>query len=226
MQYVAMKDMRDTKALVVDYGGVLTTPLQDAMVAFATDIGLELQDFVRVALAPYAGGEDSLITDFETGTISEQEFSAAFAARLRDVTGKEIEPANLVSRLFGGVTLEVSMLDAVARVRDSGFKTALLSNSWGLDLYPKDRFVQLFDVVVISGEVGLRKPDRAIFDLLLERLETPAEQCLFVDDHPGHLDAAAQLGITTLLHVTPERTIAELEERLGLDLSRGPLSDS
>ncbi|MQB01611.1 MAG: HAD-IA family hydrolase [Actinobacteria bacterium] len=211
--------MRNIRALVVDYGGVLTTPLQDAMVAFVTDIGLELQDFIRIALAPYAGGEDSLITDFETGRISEKEFSTAFALRLGDLTGKEIDPENLVARMFGGVRLEESMLEAVARVRAGGFKTALLSNSWGLDLYPKHRFAQLFDAVVISGEVGLRKPDRAIFDLLLEKLQVEPEACLFVDDHPAHLHAAAELGINTLLHVTPERSIAGLEAALDLDLS-------
>jgi putative hydrolase of the HAD superfamily len=224
VQYVVMAD---TRALVVDYGGVLTTPLQEAMLAFATEIGLELQDFVRVALAPYTGGEDSLITDFETGRISEEEFSTAFAARLSEASGKEIEPANLVARVFGGVKLEESMLNAVARAREAGLKTALLSNSWGLDLYPKDRFAQLFDAIVISGEVGLRKPDRAIFDLLLEQLQLPAAACIFVDDHPGHLQAAAELGFATLLHVTPERTIEELEELLGIGLSReGPLSGS
>jgi epoxide hydrolase-like predicted phosphatase len=224
VQYVVMADI---DALVVDYGGVLTTPLQEAMLAFATEIGLELQDFVRVALAPYAGGEDSLITDFETGRISEEEFSTAFAARLSEITGKEIQPANLVARLFGGVRLEESMLAAVARVHEAGLKTALLSNSWGLDLYPKERFRELFDAVVISGEVGLRKPDRAIFDLLLERLDVPADACLFVDDHPGHLHAGAELGLKTLLHVTPERTISELEAVLGLDLSgEAPLSGS
>jgi epoxide hydrolase-like predicted phosphatase len=219
--------MAEIKALVVDYGGVLTTPLQEPMLAFATEIGLELQDFVRVALAPYAGGEDSLITDFETGRLSEEEFSTAFAARLSEFTGKEIDPANLVARLFGGVRLEETMLEAVGRVRKAGLQTALLSNSWGLDLYPKERFAQLFDVVLISGEVGLRKPDRAIFDLLLEQLRLSAEMCLFVDDYPGHLQAAAELGMNTLLHVTPERTISELEEALTLDLSgERPISGS
>jgi putative hydrolase of the HAD superfamily len=219
--------MAEIKALVVDYGGVLTTPLQEPMLAFATEIGLELQDFVRVALAPYAGGEDSLITDFETGRLSEEEFSAAFAARLSEFTGKEIDPANLVARLFGGVRLEETMLEAVGRVREAGLQTALLSNSWGLDLYPKERFAELFDAVLISGEVGVRKPDRAIFDLLLEQLRLSAEMCLFVDDHPGHLQAAAELGMNTLLHVTPERTISELEEALALDLSgERPISGS
>lgn len=205
-------------ALVVDYGGVLTTPLQEAMLAFSSEIGLELQDFVRIALAPYAGGEDALISDFETGRISEEEFSVEFTRRLSQATGKEITSENIVARLFGGVSLEEEMLATVAAVRAAGLKTALLSNSWGLDLYPKKRFAELFDEVVISGEVGLRKPDRAIFELLLERLGLAAGACLFVDDHPGHLQTAAEMGMETLLHTSPERTIAELGERLGLEL--------
>ena len=211
-------DMGRIEALVVDYGGVLTTPLQEAMLAFSTEIGLVLQDFVRIALAPYAGGEDALISDFETGRISEDEFATEFTRRLGDAIGKEIPPDNLVARLFGGVRLEESMLAAVARVRAEGFKTALLSNSWGMDLYPKERLAELFDQVVISGEVGLRKPEPAIFELLLQRLGSPAGSCLFVDDHAGHLQAAAEMGMDTLLHVSPERTIAELGDRLGLDL--------
>ena len=208
--------MNHLQALVVDYGGVLTTPLQEAMVAFAAEIGLDLQDFVRVALAPYTGGEDSLVTDFETGRIGENEFSIAFAERLSAVAGKEVPPENLVARLFGGVSLESSMLELVERVRATGRRTALLSNSWGLDFYPRDRFSQIFDVVLISGEVGLRKPDPALFELLLERLGLPGKACLFVDDHPGHLDAARGHEIETLLHTSPETTIPKVEEMLGL----------
>ena len=210
--------MSRIEALVVDYGGVLTTPLQEAMLAFATEIGLELQDFVRIALAPYAGGEDALISDFETGRISEDEFSAEFTRRLSEATGRDISSDNIVARLFGGVTLEETMLVAVATARASGFKTALLSNSWGMDLYPKKRLAELFDEVVISGEVGLRKPDREIFELLLSRLGLPAAACLFVDDHPGHLHAAAELGMQTVLHTSPERTIAEVGDLLGISL--------
>lgn len=205
-------------ALVVDFGGVLTTPLQDAMVAFATAHGIALEDFVRAALGAYAGGHDPLVTDFETGRISEHEFSLAFAARLSEMCAVPIEADGLLERIFGTLRLEEPMIEAVRAARQAGFKTALCSNSWGSGLYPSELFPGMFDVVVISGEVGLRKPDAQIFELTLERLGVAAQAAVFVDDHPGHLETAAELGMTTVLHKEPAATIAELEVLLGVPL--------
>jgi putative hydrolase of the HAD superfamily len=207
------------RALVVDFGGVLTTPLQEAMLRFAEQNGIELQHLARAALGGYMGSEDSLVFGFETGTIPEDEFTTAFAQRLREESGVEVDPAQLIPGLFGDLRLEEDMLAAVERARAGGLKTALLSNSWGTALYPRDRLDPLFDVVVISGEVGLRKPDPAIFTLTTDRLGVPATACVFVDDHPGHLTAAAEAGMTTVLHRDPARTIAELETLLELGLS-------
>jgi putative hydrolase of the HAD superfamily len=206
------------RALIVDFGGVLTTPLQDSMIAFAESIGIDVQDLARVALRAYAGSEDTLVTSFETGRISEQEFTLEFAQRLAQETGVEVDPERLVQRIFGGLRLEEGMLDAVARARGHGYKTALLSNSWGLDLYPTERLADLFDVTVISGEVGMRKPDPEIFEHTVTELGVEASECVFVDDHPGHLKAALELGITTVLHREPAQTIAELETLLGISL--------
>ncbi len=208
--------MSALKGLVVDFGGVLTTPLQDAMVRFSNDVGIELQDLVRAALAAYAGSTDSLVTDFETGKITEAEFSKAFAKRLTELTGVHIDPEGLVTRLFADLRLEDDMLSVVAGARSAGYKTALLSNSWGLDLYPHDRLHTLFDVVIISGEVGLRKPDPAIFALTTEKLGLQPSECLFVDDHPGHVAAAAEAGMRSILHITPEATVEALQEILRL----------
>ena len=205
-------------ALIVDFGGVLTTPLQDAMVHFADDLGIELQDLVRVALKAYAGHDDDLVHGFETGHISEEDFSREFAARLQEASGKSVEPTGLVTRIFAGMTAEEDMMEAVVLARQAGYQTALLSNSWGLDLYPRDRFPDMFDVVVISGEVGLRKPDPDIFTLTTEKLGLEADRCVFVDDHPGHLKAAVDAGMTTVLHRTPKETIAELEGLLEIPL--------
>lgn len=206
------------KALVVDFGGVLTTPLQEAMFRFAEEAGVELPALARAALGGYMGSEDSLVFGFETGTIAEQDFTKAFAERLREESGVQVDPDTLIQRLFGGLELEESMLTAVERARAAGLKTALLSNSWGTSLYPRDRLDPIFDVMVISGEVGLRKPDPAIFTLTTDRLGLPAEACVFVDDHPGHLTSAAEAGMTTVLHREPARTIAELESLLGIAL--------
>jgi epoxide hydrolase-like predicted phosphatase len=205
-------------ALIVDFGGVLTTPLQDAMAGYAESLGIELQDLVRVALRAYTGEDDNLVTGFETGRIPEEEFAVAFAKRLSEVTPAPVDPATVVDGLFSGTSLEDDMIDAVAAARAHGFKTALLSNSWSLRHYPRARFDGIFDATVISGEVGLRKPDPAIYRLATERLGVEARECVFVDDHPGHLKAAQEEGMTTVLHRAPAQTIAELRVLLGVDL--------
>ena len=206
------------EALVVDFGGVLTTPLHEAMTGFCEETGIELQDLARAALSVYYGGEDDLVVAFETGRLSEEDFSHAFAKRLTEATGVEIPHENLIGRLFADMELETPMLTAVEVARRAGLKTGLLSNSWGSGLYPRDVLGELFDTVVISGEVGMRKPDPEIFALAVRRLGVPASGCVFVDDHPGHLKAAQEAGMTTVLHRSPPETISELEVLLGLEL--------
>lgn len=208
-------------ALIVDFGGVLTTPLQDAFAGFAEEVGLEISDLVRVMLKAYAGEEDDLVTDFETGALSEEDFSKQFAHRLSEASGLEIDHEGIVGRLFKGMRLEDSMFDAVREVRKAGLKTGLLSNSWGTTTYPFDLINEVFDTVVISGEVGMRKPQVEIFQLTTGKLGVAPRRCIFVDDHSGHLKTALEVGMTTILHRTPPETIAELEDLLGLELVSG-----
>jgi putative hydrolase of the HAD superfamily len=204
------------KALVVDFGGVLTSSLNESMQRFAQSHGIEVQHLVRAALSAYMGGEDALVTDFETGKTSEDDFAVAFSARLKDYSGVEVAHAGLVDRLFETLELEEDMFDLVERARAGGYKTALLSNSWGMGLYPLERIQALFDVVVISGEVGLRKPDQAIFALTVDKLGLAPPECVFVDDHPGHLKAAREAGMATVLHKDPAQSIPEVEALLSL----------
>lgn len=207
------------EALIVDFGGVLTSPLHESMLLFAHELGIELQDLVRVALRAYSGHEDELVLGFETGHIPEDEFAVGFAQRLKEETGKDVDPVGLIDRIFAGLSPEESMYEAVGHARTAGYKTGLCSNSWGMGLYPMERFPTLFDVVVISGEVGMRKPNRDIFDLTIKQLEIAPAAAVFVDDHPGHLKAAEELGMTTVLHRTAHGTIAELEELLEVPLT-------
>ena len=206
------------EALIVDFGGVLTNPLQESLDAFAASVGIELQDLVRVMLPIYTGQEDAMVAGFETGKVDEEEFDRELALRLEKTTGKHIEALGLVSRIFAGTHLERSMLDLLVMARRGGMKTALLSNSWGMSGYPRELFSDLFDVAVISGDVGLRKPDPGIFGLTLDRLGVPAERCIFVDDHPGHLEPAKAAGMTVILHLSPEQTIARVTELTGISI--------
>lgn len=203
-------------ALIVDFGGVLTTPLQDSLVAFAEQEGIDVQDLVRAALAAYAGADDDLVTRFETGHIQDSEFAVQFAKRLEEISGKTVEPEGLVARILAGLRLEADMVELLRRAKAKGYKTALLSNSWGTSSYPMELLNEVCDVVVISGEVGMRKPDPEIFTHTLELLGIEAERAVFVDDHPGHLKTAVELGMKTVLHRDPEQSVGEVEELLAL----------
>ncbi len=218
--------MSEYKALIVDFGGVLTTPLEDAMQHFSHSQGIELQHLVRVALAAYHGEKDAygpvdIVVRFERGEMSDAEFALAFAQRLSEVSGQAVEAEGLLHRLLGSLRLEEDMVEAVRIAKGRGIQTALLSNSWGLELYPRALLDEICDVVVISGEVGMRKPDAEIFTLTTDKLGLEPSLCIFVDDHPGHLKTAAEVGMRTVLHRSPRDTITELEGLLEIPLRVG-----
>jgi epoxide hydrolase-like predicted phosphatase len=98
----------------------------------------------------------------------------------------------------------------VHRARKNGIKTALLSNSWG-NTYPRHGWDDMFDEVVISGEVGMRKPDADIYHHTLDLLKVKPEESVFVDDLAHNIKAASDLGMIGVLHVDYESTRKELE---------------
>ena len=138
--------------LLVDWGGVMTTSPFEAFGAFCAAEGLD------PAAAADAFRHDpaarALLKDFETGAIDDAAFSTRFGALLgvADAEG-------LAARLMGDVRLVPAMHDVVRRLRAAGVRTGMLSNSWGRDAYPRPLLAELFDVLVISGEERLRKPD-------------------------------------------------------------------
>jgi len=110
-------------------------------------------------------------------------------------------------------------VQAVRSARAAGVRTALVSNSWGVHRYPQDMLQELFDGVVISGEEGVRKPSRRMYELGAERAGVPATQCVFVDDLEFNLTPARDLGMATVHHTSAKTSIPELERLLGLSLA-------
>ena len=199
------------RGLLVDFGGVLTTDVFASFRAFCEAEGLS-PDAVRDRFRqdPAARG---LLADLECGRISEEEFEPRFAALLGIP-----DPAGLIDRLFAGMQPDQAMLDAVRAARDAGVRTGLISNSWGHGRYDRSQFPQLFDGTVISGEVGVRKPEPRIYRLGAEAIALPSDQCVFVDDLPGNLKPARELGMATIHHISAKRTVPELERALGVSL--------
>lgn len=198
-------------ALIVDYGGVLTTSLFDSFAEFCTAEGIEPQ---AVAQAFRHDKEARrLLIELECGRLREMEFEPALAAKIGVA-----EPRGMIKRMMAGATPETTMLDAVRAARAAGVRTGLLSNSWGTRSYDPAMLAELFDGVVISGEEGMRKPAPEIYALAAERTGVAPEACVYVDDLPFNLKPAEELGMATIHHVSAEQTIAELERLLGVAL--------
>jgi epoxide hydrolase-like predicted phosphatase len=201
-------------ALLVDFGGVLTTNVFESFAAFCRAEGLpehHVRDAFRTSPEPR-----QLLFELELGRLEAGEFERRFAAAI-GLRGDRAD--GLAARLFANSDADEAMLSAVAAARRAGVRTGLISNSWGEALvYDRDRFPELFDAWVISHEVGLRKPDPEIYELAVDRLGVPATECVFVDDLGGNLKPAAAIGMATIKHVDAAETIPQLEELLGVAL--------
>jgi len=201
----------ERSALLVDWGGVLTTNLFASFGAFCTEAGLAPDALVE-AFRGNREFRDTLIA-FEEGKIEEPIFEERFGGLLG------IDHAGLIDRLFARVGPDMAMLAAVRNARAAGIRTGLISNSWGTRRYDRAMLEELFDGVVISGEVGMRKPAPEMYVLGAERAGAAPEACVYVDDLPFNLPPAAELGMATVHHVDTPATIAELERLLDLALA-------
>jgi len=196
--------------LLVDWGGVLTSDVFASFRAFCELEGLEA-DAIASAFRDDPSCRDLLIA-FETGTVPEEEFEAQFAPALG------VAAPGLIDRLFAGSAPDEEMIEVVRRARSAGVRTGLVSNSWGTRRYPRELLGELFDGVVISAEVGIRKPSPEIYALGAESIGVEPAACVFVDDLPFNLSPAAELGMATVHHRDADHTILELERLLGVEL--------
>jgi putative hydrolase of the HAD superfamily len=198
------------RGLLVDWGGVMTTDLFASFRAFCEQAGLE-PDTIRRRFREDRESRDLLIA-LETGKLPEEEFEPQFAAKLG------IDGVGLIDQLFAGSGIDDRMVDAVTAVREAGIRTGLISNSWGTRRYDRALLSKLFDGIVISGEVGIRKPAPEIYKMGADSIGLAPSDCVFVDDLPFNLEPAAELGMATVHHVSAEQTIPQLEELLGVKL--------
>jgi epoxide hydrolase-like predicted phosphatase len=211
------------RGLVVDWGGVLTSGLQESMSAWAERDDLDYEA-ARAALSALVGeGDVTLATvnpihALERGELAVPHFEERLAARLTTREGHSVPPEGLLSRMFEHFVHAPDMAGLVLRARRAGIRTALLSNSWG-NPYPRDGWDEMFDAVVISGEVGMRKPEPVIFEYTLQVLRLPATECVFVDDLPVNVAAAVSLGFVGVHHRSYRETAGELEALFALPLA-------
>lgn len=210
------------RGLVLDWGGVLTSGLNESIAQWADSDGVDLaiyHDVIGTWLGPELARTTWLnpIHALERGEMAVPDFEIRLADELTRRTGRTVVADGLVRRMFDQFGHAHDMAALARRARQAALRTALLSNSWGTE-YPGDGWHGMFDAVVISGEVGMRKPEHRIYRHTAQALELAPEQCVFVDDLRPNVDAAVELGFVGIHHHDYEATALELEALFGIAL--------
>lgn len=215
---------RSFHGVLTDWGGVMTGPIIDTVRAWLDAERIDYDSYTAVmrpwVQAAYrADGGANPVHALERGECTVAEFEQALAARLVCRDGRPVIADGLLSRMFAASTRSDPMYQAIRAVRDAGLRTGLLSNSWGEGDYPRHEFPGMFDAVVISAEVGMRKPEERIFHHAAGSLGLDPGDCVFIDDVEANVAAAQAVGMTGVLHTDPVATVAQLTGLLGVQLT-------
>jgi putative hydrolase of the HAD superfamily len=208
------------EAVIWDFGGVLTSSPFEAFARFERERGLPA-DIIRRTNA--ANHWENAWARFERAEVDLEAFDQLFAAESRalgaEVRGREILP------LLSG-ELRPEMIEALRRVK-ARFKTGCITNNLpanaigstgGPTLYVAE-VMALFDHVIESAKIGLRKPDPRIYRMMVEKLGVDPKACVYLDDLGVNLKPAREMGMTTIKVLNGPQAIAELEAATGLTLA-------
>ena len=206
--------MSAIRGVISDFGGVLTSPLLEAFAALQGPDGVPLDALGRAMAATAKAQGAHPLFELEKGHISEADFLSDLQRGLEDELGRPVELSSLGQAFFENLEPNDEMFAFYGELRDRGMRMALLTNNvreweplWR-SMLPVD---DVFEVVVDSGFVGMRKPEPEIYELTLERIGLPADACVFVDDQDLNCEAARELGMAAVHFRTTEQAIAKLE---------------
>ena len=204
------------KAVISDFGGVLTTPLGNSFAAWQRESGIDLADLgTAMAAATERHGEHPLFV-LEKGEITQAEFLRRVGAEM----GSDRSLDGMLDVYFAHLERNHEMIGFMAEVRDRGLRMALLTNNvreWEPRWRPLlPEIDDIFEVVVDSAFVGMRKPEPEIYELTLERLgdDLQPEDCVFVDDIEINCAAASRLGMAAVVFETTEQARAQIGSAL------------
>ena len=228
------------RAVIFDYGGVLSTTPFAGIGRFEQASGYPKGSLVKLLFGEgrsVAGDPDQgspgaassaydtppapgVVPDWhllETGHLKLAEFHDRLVARSADVLGTPVD-GDFYTRFLRSLTVGIhwTVVHRVRRLKADGYRTAILTNNireWG-PVWKATIPLELFDVVVDSCEVGLRKPDPAIFELTCERLGVAPGAAVFLDDSPAHVAAAEKVGLRGIVVSNPTQALDDLDALL------------
>ncbi|WP_300613418.1 HAD family phosphatase [Trebonia sp.] len=224
--------MPHLRAVIMDWGGVLTQPIGDTVRDWLVADQIDVDSYLAVMRPWLTDAYDPLeatasangpanpangpvnpanpVHALERGECTVAEFERLLAERLVTTVGGRVQPNGLLTRMLSASRPVPAMYQVIRDLRGAGVRTALLSNSWGDGGYPRQDFPALFDAVVISGEVGMRKPESRIFLHTAGLLGIAPGECVFVDDLERNVAAAVGCGMTGVHHTDPAETVTRL----------------
>jgi epoxide hydrolase-like predicted phosphatase len=206
---------RPIRAVISDFGGVLTNPLWEAFAGWNDRVGAD-PGVLGQALQTAAEerGEHPLY-ELERGHLTEEEFVAIVQAELPE----HIDLGGFREIYFSHLHANEPMIDFMRSLKQRGLRMAMLTNNvreweplWRAKL-PVD---EIFELVVDSAFVGMRKPEPEIYELTLERIGggISGEECVFLDDLDVNCEAARGFGMVAVQYHDAEQAIAEIEDAL------------
>jgi len=213
--------MSAIEAVIFDYGGVLSTPPFAGIADYERKMGYPERSLGQLLFgtgaSPQGPTDDFPDQDWhllETGRLTLDQFHARIVGRSEAVLGRPLDLADYAQFLRElGLGIHWMVIHRVRELRADGYRTAICTNNvkeWG-DFWKMTIPLDAFDVVVDSCEVGLRKPDPAIFRLTCERLGVAPEAAVFLDDTRRHVDGARAVGLHAILARDPWDALAELD---------------
>jgi len=212
-------------ALISDFGGVLTSPLLGALERFNDHLGVTAEDFGRaMARAMGEHGEHPLFA-LERGEISEREFLDQLEQELHELLGREVDLSGMAELMMAHLHPNEELFAYYRRVRsEHGLRLGILTNNvreWEPLWRAKLPIDEIFEDVVDSAFVGMRKPEPEIYALALERLGVSAGESAFVDDTEPNVAAARELGLHAVHFRDTAQAIGELDALLGQQTAAG-----
>ncbi len=206
------------RAVISDFGGVLTTPLAGSFAVFAERADMTMAELGAALAAIVAREGAHPLHELECGRLSEADFLMGLERALHEEVGREISCAGFSEALWSGLAPNPPMIELMSALRAEGYRMALLTNNvreWESRWRAMAPIEEIFELVIDSAYVGLRKPDPEIYELALQGLGLPAEACLFVDDLERNCDAAREMGMHAVVYRDPEQATAEIRSALG-----------
>jgi putative hydrolase of the HAD superfamily len=204
------------RAVISDFGGVLTSPLSGSFQAFADRSGITLAMMGEAFSALLAREGAHPLHELECGRMTEVEFVAGLQGALCEAAGREVALVGF-AELLGDLLPNEPMIELMASLRDEGYRMALLTNNvreWEQQWRAMAPIDEIFEVVVDSAFVGMRKPDAEIYKLCVARLGVRAGECLFVDDREDNCAGAVAVGMTAVRYREVAQATADIRAAL------------